>query len=98
LWFGGESQNFDPRAPDRRSERNSMKASEYGIKKLKRILIELPLWTKEEADRYDNLETCISNWLGNLGGIMIMLQKISAGFMKRSKALSSRVMFITTLK
>ncbi|PWT71144.1 MAG: zinc-dependent metalloprotease [Bacteroidetes bacterium] len=56
LWFGGEAQNFDPRAQTEDLGDNSIKASEYGIKNLKVIVLQLPAWTKEEADRYDNLE------------------------------------------
>jgi hypothetical protein len=56
LWFGGEAQNFDPRAQTEDLGDNSMKASGYGIKNLKRILPDLPQWTRVEADRYENLE------------------------------------------
>jgi Met-zincin/Domain of unknown function (DUF5117)/Domain of unknown function (DUF5118) len=55
LWFGGEGNNFDPRAQTEDLGDNSVKASEYGIKNLKRILVQLPVWTREEADTYDNL-------------------------------------------
>jgi len=80
LWFGGESYNYDPRAQTEDLGDNSMDASEYGIKNLKRILPNLPLWTKQEADRYDNLEemyaevvTQFARYMGhvskNVGGI-----------------------------
>lgn len=55
LWFGGEGRNADPRAQMEDLSDNNVKASEYGIKNLKRILPELPVWTVEEADHYDNL-------------------------------------------
>jgi Met-zincin/Domain of unknown function (DUF5117)/Domain of unknown function (DUF5118) len=61
LWFGGEGQNFDPRAQTEDLGDNAMKASEYGIKNLKRILPNLPEWTKEEADEYDNLQEMYEN-------------------------------------
>jgi len=80
LWFGGEAQNFDPRSQTEDLGDNSVKASEYGIKNLKRILPQLPLRSKEEADRYDNLEDMYGNlmfqfslYMGhvtkNIGGI-----------------------------
>jgi hypothetical protein len=56
LWFGGEGRNFDPRAQTEDLGDNAMKASEYGIKNLKKILLQLPLWTKEDADTYENLD------------------------------------------
>jgi len=80
LWFGGEGQNFDPRAQTEDLGDNSMKASEYGIRNLKRILPNLPEWTREEADRFENLDemyeqliTQFARYMGhvtkNVGGV-----------------------------
>jgi len=80
LWFGGEGQNADPRAQTEDLGDNSVKASEYGIKNLKRILANLPDWTREEADRYENLQnmydelvTQFTRYMGhvtkNVGGV-----------------------------
>ncbi len=55
LWFGGESFNNDPRSQTEDLGDNSMKASEYGVRNLKRIVKNLPEWTREEGDRYQNL-------------------------------------------
>lgn len=55
LWFGGEGRNEDPRAQTEDLSDNNMKASEYGIKNLKRVMQHLPQWTKEENDQYDDL-------------------------------------------
>ncbi len=56
LWFGGEANNFDPRAQREDLGDNAVKASGYGIKNLKKILQHLPEWTREEADTYENLD------------------------------------------
>jgi hypothetical protein len=56
LWFGGEGRDNDPRSQTEDLSDNNVKASEYGIKNLKRIITSLPTWTKEEGDRYDNME------------------------------------------
>jgi hypothetical protein len=57
VWFGTyESGNTaDPRTQSEDLSDNSVKASEYGIKNLKRVMTGLPEWTKEEADNYENL-------------------------------------------
>lgn len=55
LWFGGEGRGNDPRSQTEDLSDNPMKASEYGIRNLKRIVKNLPEWTKEEGDRYQNL-------------------------------------------
>jgi len=70
LWFGGEGQNFDPRAQTEDLSDNSVKASEYGIKNLKRILPNLPEWTREEADQYDNLEEMYAQLVGQFSRYM----------------------------
>lgn len=54
-WFGTEINPMDPRSQSEDLGDNAMKASEYGIKNLKRILPNLPEWTKEEAEDYDKL-------------------------------------------
>ncbi|MBO4464671.1 MAG: zinc-dependent metalloprotease [Prevotella sp.] len=56
LWFGGEGQGEDPRAQTEDLGDNSMRASEYGIKNLKRVLSSLPQWTHEDNDQYDDLQ------------------------------------------
>jgi hypothetical protein len=80
VWFGGEGRNGDPRAQTEDLGDNSMKASEYGIKNLKRIIVALPEWSKEEADHFENLSDLytqltaqFSRYMGhvtaNVGGI-----------------------------
>ncbi|HEX5668162.1 MAG TPA: zinc-dependent metalloprotease, partial [Chitinophagaceae bacterium] len=57
IWFGTYEfgNTADPRTQSEDLSDNAMKASEYGIKNLKRIMTNLPEYTKEEADRYENL-------------------------------------------
>lgn len=70
LWFGGEGRNDDPRAQTEDLGDNSMLASEYGIKNLKRILVNLPEWTKEEGDRYENLSQMYGQVVGQFSRYM----------------------------
>ncbi|MCR5270877.1 MAG: zinc-dependent metalloprotease [Prevotella sp.] len=55
LWFGGEGRNEDARAQTEDLGDNSVKASEYGIKNLKRIMLHLPEWTHQKNDQYEDL-------------------------------------------
>lgn len=56
FWWGdGESNQDDPRSQTEDLSDNSVKASEYGIKNLKRIVPELMNWTKQENEDYTNL-------------------------------------------
>ena len=64
LWFGGEGRSADARAQTEDLGDNSMKASEYGIKNLKRIIVAIPEWTKEEADPYENLSDIYTQLIG----------------------------------
>jgi len=56
LWFLTEINPYDPRAQNEDLGDNAMLASEYGIKNLKRILPNLPEWTKQEAKDYRMLK------------------------------------------
>jgi hypothetical protein len=56
LWFGGEGFNGDPRAQAEDLGDDPVKAGMYGIRNLKRILPQLPEWTREENDTYDHLK------------------------------------------
>ena len=59
LWWGdGEGYRNDPRRQTEDLGDDAVKASEYGIKNLKRQIVQLPEWTMEEKDIYnENLST-----------------------------------------
>ncbi|HEY0298060.1 MAG TPA: zinc-dependent metalloprotease [Arachidicoccus sp.] len=80
LWFGTESDQYDPRGQNEDLGDDAMKASTYGILNLQRVIKGLPEWTKETADTYDNLDEMydqvvnqyaryIGHVLKNIGGI-----------------------------
>ena len=55
LWWGdGEGYRNDPRRQTEDLGDDAVKASEYGIRNLKRQLLSLPEWTKDEQDFYGN--------------------------------------------
>ena len=56
LWFGSESSPYDPRYQTEDIGDNAMRASEYGIKNLKRILPNLLKWSKEDGESYAELD------------------------------------------
>ncbi|WP_426063295.1 zinc-dependent metalloprotease [Flavobacterium sp. DSP2-3-1] len=56
LWFGSETSPYDPRYQTEDIGDNAMRASEYGIKNLKRILPNLLEWTKEDGESYAELD------------------------------------------
>lgn len=79
-WFGGEGYDNDPRAQTEDLGDNAVRASEYGIMNLKRIVKALPDWTHEEADLGRNIKEMHSqvtnqfmryegHVLRNIGGI-----------------------------
>lgn len=79
LWFGGEGFNADPRAQTEDLGDNAVLASEYGIKNLKRIITQLPNWTKEEADRYENLSQMYMQLVGQFNRYMNHVAKNIGG-------------------
>ncbi len=72
IWFGTYEygNTSDPRTQSEDLSDNSVKASEYGIKNLKRILPNLPEWTKEEGDRYKNLAQMYGQVVGQFNRYM----------------------------
>ncbi|MDR0385864.1 MAG: zinc-dependent metalloprotease [Prevotellaceae bacterium] len=56
LFFGSESEPFDPRSQNEDLGDNSMQASIYGIKNLQRILPELKKWTRVPDNDYEYLK------------------------------------------
>lgn len=87
LWFGGEGRNLDPRAQTEDLSDNAMKASEYGIKNLKRILVGLPEWTKEEGDKYENLQRMYGQLLGQFSRYMNHVAKNIGGVEETFKSI-----------
>lgn len=80
LWFGTETNPYDPRYQTEDLGDNAMKASNYGIKNLKKILPNLIEWSKENGEDYDELNGLYNSLTGqyrrymghvtkNVGGI-----------------------------
>lgn len=92
LWFltyEGVSPN-DPRSQSEDLSDNAMKASDYGIKNLKRILVKLPEWTKEEADKYDNLEEMYGQVLAQYSRYMGHVIKNVGGIYETPKSIEQK--------
>ena len=82
LWFGGEGRNFDARCQTEDLGDNSMQASVYGIKNLKRVMAKLPEWTREENDKYTNLND--------------MYRQVASQFMRYSLHVTTNVASVYT--
>lgn len=90
VWFGGEGRNDDPRAQTEDLGDNSMLASEYGIKNLKRILVNLPEWTKEEGDRYENLSQMYGQVVGQFSRYMGHVLRNVGGIQETFKSVEEK--------
>ncbi|TAE13855.1 MAG: DUF5117 domain-containing protein [Bacteroidetes bacterium] len=90
LWFGTETNPTDPRSQTEDLGDNSMKASEYGIKNLQRILPKLPEWTKEEGDKYDNLQEMYGQVLGQFRRYMGHVLKNVGGVYETPKSVEEK--------
>lgn len=90
LWFGGEGRNVDPRAQTEDLGDNNVKASEYGIKNLKRIITQLPVWTKEEADKYENLSDMYQQLIGQFNRYMGHVTKNVGGIYETVKSVEQK--------
>lgn len=86
LWFGGEGSYEDPRNQSEDLGDNSMKASEYGIKNLKRVLAGLEDWTREEEDTYDNFNEMYNEVIAQYQRYMVHVIRNIAGIYFTNKA------------
>ncbi|MFD0940747.1 zinc-dependent metalloprotease [Pedobacter boryungensis] len=85
LWFGTESNPDDPHSQNEDLGDNAMKASDYGIKNLKVILPNLPAWTKESNEGYDNLSNMYGQLTTQFGRYMGHVAKNVGGIYENPK-------------
>lgn len=62
--FGKQSSRFDPTAQTEDIGNNSIKASTYGLKNLKIVAKNLPKWTSDQTNNYEDLEELYGELLG----------------------------------
>ncbi len=62
--FGKQSSRFDPTAQTEDIGNNSILASTYGLKNLKIVAQNLPSWTSDKTDNYDDLSELYGEMLG----------------------------------
>ncbi|MCR9226533.1 MAG: zinc-dependent metalloprotease [Flavobacteriaceae bacterium] len=62
--YGRQSSYFDPQSQTECIGDDPVKASTYGIKNLKYVLTQLPAWTSDKTNDYDDLEELYSELLG----------------------------------
>jgi hypothetical protein len=88
IWFGTyEYGNMsDPRTQSEDLSDNSVKASEYGVKNLKRIMAKLPEWTAEESDRYENLAQMYRQSVGQFNRYIGHVSRNIGGYYETQKS------------
>lgn len=58
MWFvGDEGKGSDPRSQSEDLGDNNMKANEYGMKNLQRVMENILVWTAQPDNKYDDLKT-----------------------------------------
>lgn len=78
--FGRQSSNFDPQSQTESIGNDPIAASNYGIRNLKYVVKNLPSWTSEQTNNYNDLEELYGELLGvysryvghvvtNIGGV-----------------------------
>ena len=85
LWFGTETSPYDPRYQTEDIGDNAMRASEYGIKNLKRILPNLLEWSKENGENYSELNDLYRSLTGQFRRYMGHVTKNVGGIYENPK-------------
>ncbi len=84
-WFGTETNPDDPHSQNEDLGDDAMKASDYGIKNLQRILVKLPEWTKEPNENYENLANMYNQLTTQFGRYMGHVAKNIGGIYENPK-------------
>lgn len=86
LWWGdGETNLDDPRSQTEDLTDDAVKASNYGIKNLQRIIPQLGAWTKEENEGYENLGDIYRQVSGQFNRYMGHVSRHISGIYKTPK-------------
>jgi hypothetical protein len=85
LWFGTETNPDDPHSQNEDLGDNAMLASTYGIKNLKVILNNLPAWTKNANEGYEDLNNMYNQLTTQFGRYMGHVAKNVGGIYETPK-------------
>ncbi len=85
LWFGTEQNPDDPHSQNEDLGNDAMKASNYGIKNLQRIVPNLISWTKEPNETYGTLDEMYNQVVVQYGRYMGHVAKNIGGIYETPK-------------
>lgn len=85
LWFGTETNPYDPRSQSEQVGDNPMIAGKYGIKNLERIVNNLGKWTEKPNEDYSNLSTMYDQVTGQFNRYLGHVSKYIGGQMETPK-------------
>jgi hypothetical protein len=84
-WGDGEGYGDDPRSQTEDLGDDAMKASNYGIKNLQRILPNLHEWTKSAGEDYSDLQTMYNQVTGQFGRYIGHVTRYIGGIERTAK-------------
>ncbi|MFC6269532.1 zinc-dependent metalloprotease [Frigoriflavimonas asaccharolytica] len=90
LWFGTESNPFDPRSQSEQVGDDAMIASTYGVKNLKMIINNLDKWTEQPNKNYDNLDMMYDQVVGQYRRYLGHVSKYIGGEMETPKTVEQK--------
>ncbi len=90
LWFGTESNPFDPRSQSEQVGDDAMIASTYGIKNLKRVVDNLEDWTKKPNEDFGNLSTMYDQVNGQFARYLGHVSKYIGGELETPKTIEQK--------
>ncbi|SFI25785.1 zinc-dependent metalloprotease [Halpernia frigidisoli] len=85
LWFGTESNNFDPRSQSEQVGDDAMIASNYGVKNLQTIMNNIEKWTAQPNEDYENLGMMYNQVTGQFRRYLGHVSKYIGGEMETPK-------------
>ena len=85
FYIGDEGKGPDPRSQNEDLGDNNMKANEYGVRNLQRVMANIKDWTAQDNDQYDDLNTIYKAVRAQFVKYMLHVQKNIAGKYKHGR-------------
>ena len=88
-YCGDEGRGQDPRSQTESLGDDNMKASDYGIKNLKRVVANLEKWTAQPDGQYDDLEEMHKSVRSQFARYCLHVQRLRCGSIPRASVRNS---------
>ena len=93
LWFGTETNPYDPRSQSEQVGDNPMLAGKYGVKNLQRIMENIEAWSTKPNEDYSSLNNRFTQVSGQFARYLGHVSKYIGGVKETPKMVEQKELF-----